>query len=80
MSQTRVQEIKKGYEKQLGELKVEMRQLKTVKKEHARAMKKNTEQERQLNVLSSQLLDMKKQKVKMINKMRQEASKFTLYC
>ncbi len=83
IGQAKVKEVKTQYEKQLKDLKGELRQLKTVKREHARAMKKNAEQERQLRLLNSQLLDMKQQKVKMINKMRQEASKLVgvvYYC
>ncbi|XP_064385434.1 kinesin-like protein KIF21A [Halichondria panicea] len=74
LSQAKVKEVKASYEKQLKDLKSELKQLKTVKREHARAMKKNAEQDRQLKLLNGQLLDMKKQKVKMINKMRQEAN------
>lgn len=77
--QQRVKEIKGQYEQQLKELRAELKQLKTVKKEHARAMKKNAEQDRQLKLLNSQLHDMKKQRVKMMNKMRQEASE-PVYC
>ncbi len=74
LSQAKVKDVKASYEKQLKDLRSDLKQLKAVKREHARAMKKNAEQDRQLKLLNGQLLDMKKQKVKMINKMRQEAS------
>ncbi len=36
-----VKAIKSTYEKQLGELKLELKSLKTARKEHAKAMRKN---------------------------------------
>ena len=40
-SQERLKEIKVKYERQLGELKSELKTLKSARKEHAKAMKKN---------------------------------------
>ncbi len=40
-SEERVKEIKGKYERQLGDLKSELKTLKSARKEHAKAMKKN---------------------------------------
>lgn len=70
----KTKEIKSKYEQQLTGLRTELRSLKSARKEHAKAIIKNAQHERELGVMKIELLDMKKQRVKMMNKMRSEAN------
>ena len=68
-------EIKDQYEKQITKLKNELKQLKTAKKEHQKAIKQQAATDRQLKSLKKDLEEMKKQRVKLMHKMREEAEK-----
>jgi kinesin family protein 4/21/27 len=68
-------EIKDQYEKQITKLKNELKQLKAAKKEHQKAIKQQAATDRQLKSLKKDLEEMKKQRVKLMHKMREEAEK-----
>eukprot|EP00731_Ephydatia_muelleri_P014595 Em0008g315a len=73
-NEEKAKEVRARYEKELSNLKVELKTLKSAKKEHAKALKMNVQQENELKRLKADLLKMKKQRVKMLNQMRTEAT------
>eukprot|EP00731_Ephydatia_muelleri_P014567 Em0008g287a len=73
-NEEKAKEVRARYEKELSNLKVELKTLKSAKKEHAKALKMNVQQENELKRLKADLLEMKKQRVKMLNQMRTEAT------
>jgi kinesin family protein 4/21/27 len=72
-------DVKARYEKQLLELRAELKTLKLAKKEHSKAMKKNAQNENELRRLKADLLEMKKARVKLLYHMRAEASRWVVH-
>lgn len=71
----KVKKLRDEYEKKLTVMQKEMRLLQTAKKEHARLLKNQTQSENRLRGLRNELAEMKRAKVKLLNKMREEAQK-----
>ena len=67
--------MKDQYSSQLDKLQKELKQLKAAKKEHQRALKQQASTDRELKTLKKDLDDMKKQRVKLMHKMRDEATR-----
>ncbi|CAL4147587.1 unnamed protein product, partial [Meganyctiphanes norvegica] len=64
--------IKAEYEKKITTMQQELKKLQAAQKEHARLMRERTQHERQLRTLKGDLNEMKKTKVKLMNKMKED--------
>ena len=71
----KVKKLKDEYEKKLSAMQKEMSMLQSAKKEHARLLKSQTQNENRLKNLRNELAEMKRAKVKLLNKMREEAQR-----
>ena len=71
----KVKKLRDEYEKKLSSMQKEMRLLQSAKKEHARLLKSQTQTENRLRGLRNDLAEMKRAKVKLLNKMREEAQR-----
>ena len=70
-----VNKIKKDYEGKLDKLQGEVKKLQAAKKEHAKLLKSQGQYEKQLTKLKSEVLDMKRVKVKLVQKMKEESNR-----
>lgn len=71
----KVKKLRDEYEKKLSAMQKEMRLLQSAKKEHARLLKNQSQNENRLRGLRNELTEMKRAKVKLLNKMREEAQR-----
>lgn len=71
----KVKKLRDEYEKKLSNMQKEMRLLQSAKKEHARLLKNQSQNENRLRGLRNELSEMKRAKVKLLNKMREEAQR-----
>ncbi|XP_073985830.1 kinesin-like protein 31E isoform X2 [Rhodnius prolixus] len=71
----KVKKIKEEYERKLTDMQREMKSLQSAKKEHAKLLRSQTQYESQIRTLSNEVGDMKKTKVKLMNKMKEEAAR-----
>ncbi|CAK9822517.1 Kinesin-like protein KIF21A [Anthophora retusa] len=71
----KVKKLRDEYEKKLSAMQKEVRLLQSAKKEHARLLKNQSQSENRLRGLRNELAEMKRAKVKLLNKMREEAQK-----
>lgn len=71
----KVKKLRDEYEKKLSSMQKEVRLLQSAKKEHARLLKSQSQNENRLRGLRNELADMKRAKVKLLNKMREEAQR-----
>lgn len=71
----KVKKLRDEYEKKLSNMQKEMRLLQSAKKEHARLLKNQSQSENRLRGLRNELSEMKRAKVKLLNKMREEAQR-----
>ncbi|XP_033324332.1 kinesin-like protein 31E isoform X1 [Megalopta genalis] len=71
----KVKKLRDEYEKKLTAMQKEMRLLQSAKKEHARLLKSQSQNENRLRGLRNELAEMKRAKVKLLNKMREEAQR-----
>ncbi|BES94937.1 kinesin family member [Nesidiocoris tenuis] len=71
----KVKKIKDDYEKRIAGMQREMKSLQSAKKEHAKLLKNQSQYESQIRTLSSEVGEMKKTKVKLMNKMKEEAQR-----
>lgn len=71
----KVKKLRDEYEKKLANMQKEMRLLQSAKKEHARLLKNQSQNESRLRGLRNELSEMKRAKVKLLNKMREEAQR-----
>ena len=71
----KAKEVKDQYTSELSKLQKELKQLKAAKKEHQKALKQQASTDRELKALKKDLEDMKKQRVKLMHKMRDEATR-----
>ncbi|KAK9506807.1 hypothetical protein O3M35_008674 [Rhynocoris fuscipes] len=71
----KVKKIKEEYERKLTDMQREMKSLQTAKKEHAKLLRNQTQYETQIRTLSNEVQEMKRTKVKLMNKMKEEAVK-----
>ncbi|RWS28175.1 kinesin-like protein KIF21A, partial [Leptotrombidium deliense] len=67
--------IRSEYEKKINSLQSEMKKLQIAKKEHAQAMRNQAQYENQLKQLKTDVAEMKKQKVKLLIKMKEESQR-----
>ena len=66
-----MKKVKKDYEDKLDKLQGEVKKLQAAKKEHAKLLKSQGQYEKQLTKLKSDVLDMKRAKVKLVQKMKE---------
>ncbi|XP_011860622.1 PREDICTED: kinesin-like protein KIF21A isoform X3 [Vollenhovia emeryi] len=71
----KVKKLRDEYERKLTNMQKEMRLLQSAKKEHARLLKNQSQNESRLRGLRNELSEMKRAKVKLLNKMREEAQR-----
>ncbi|XP_014613331.1 PREDICTED: kinesin-like protein KIF21B isoform X4 [Polistes canadensis] len=71
----KVKKLRDEYEKKISAMQKEMRLLQSAKKEHARLLKSQSQNENRLRGLRNELAEMKRAKVKLLNKMREEAQR-----
>ncbi|XP_076762768.1 kinesin-like protein 31E [Xylocopa sonorina] len=71
----KVKKLRDEYEKKLSAMQKEVRVLQIAKKEHAKLLKDQSQSENRLRGLRNELAEMKRAKVKLLNKMREEAQK-----
>ncbi|XP_021939592.1 kinesin-like protein KIF21A isoform X2 [Zootermopsis nevadensis] len=67
--------VRDEYERKLSEMQKEMKRLQSAKKEHARLLRNQTQHENQVKALKNDLAEMKRAKVKLLNKMKEESAK-----
>ena len=67
--------IKKDYEGKLDKLQGEVKKLQAAKKEHAKLLKSQGQYEKQLTKLKTDVVDMKRAKVKLVQKMKEESNR-----
>ncbi|KAJ4449291.1 hypothetical protein ANN_00689 [Periplaneta americana] len=67
--------VRDEYERKLSDMQKEMKRLQSAKKEHARLLRNQTQHENQVKALKNDLAEMKRAKVKLLNKMKEEAAK-----
>lgn len=70
-----VKKIRKEYEQKLNNMQKELKSLQTAKREHAKTLRNQSQYEGQIRTLRNEVSEMKRTKVKLINKMREEAAK-----
>merc|ERR1712106_1000377 len=70
-----INKIKKDYQEKLDKLQGEVKKLQAAKKEHAKLLKSQGQYEKQLTKLKTDVLDMKRTKVKLVQKMKEETNR-----
>ncbi|CAH0561964.1 unnamed protein product [Brassicogethes aeneus] len=71
----KVKRVKDEYTKKLNDMQKEMKKLQSAQKEHVRLVKSQNQHENQLKSYKNELMDMKRAKVRLINKMKEESQK-----
>ncbi|XP_052125712.1 kinesin-like protein KIF21A isoform X2 [Frankliniella occidentalis] len=71
----KAKKVKEEYERKLSNMQKEVTRLQSAKKEHDRLVRSQTQYETQLKTLRTDLADMKKTKVKLLNQMREESQR-----
>lgn len=71
----KVKKVKDEYTKKLNDMQKELKRLQAAQKEHARLVKNHNQHENQLKSYKNELLEMKRAKVRLINKMKEESQK-----
>ncbi|XP_053213727.1 kinesin-like protein KIF21A isoform X2 [Panonychus citri] len=71
----KAKKVRDDYQTKLNALQTEMKKLKMAEKEHASAMKSQSKYESQLRNLKNEVGEMKKQKVNLLKKMKEEAQR-----
>nr|XP_015840795.1 PREDICTED: kinesin-like protein KIF21A isoform X2 [Tribolium castaneum] len=71
----KIKKIKDEYTKKLSDMQKELKKLQAAQKEHARLLRSQSQHENQLKSYKNELLEMKRAKVKLINKMKEESQK-----
>lgn len=67
--------IKDEYTRKIADMQKELKKLQAAQKEHSRLLKTQSQHENQLKSFKNELLEMKKNKVKLINKMKEESQR-----
>lgn len=70
-----VKKIKEEYSKKITDMQKELKKLQVAQKEHSRLLKMHNQNENQLKSYKNELLEMKRAKVKVINKMKEESQR-----
>ncbi|XP_063914951.1 kinesin-like protein KIF21A isoform X1 [Zophobas morio] len=71
----KVKKVKDEYTKKLSDMQKELKKLQTAQKEHARLLRSQSQHENQLKSYKNELLEMKRAKVRLVNKMKEESQK-----
>ncbi len=71
----KLQKIKSDYKDKLERLQGEVKKLQTAKKEHAKLLRSQGQYERQVEKLKSEVGDMKRNKVRLVQKMKEESTR-----
>ncbi|XP_069952682.1 kinesin-like protein KIF21A isoform X1 [Cherax quadricarinatus] len=71
----KVKSVKQEYERKINNMQQELKKLQAAQKEHSKLMKERSQHERQLRILKNDLAEMKKTKVRLMNKMKDDNSK-----
>lgn len=74
-SDEKTKKVHEDYDKKIKALQSDVKKLQDAKKEHAIAMKNQAKYEQQVKKLRNEVCDMKRQKVTVMNKMKEEASR-----
>ncbi|KAK7792455.1 hypothetical protein R5R35_013851 [Gryllus longicercus] len=74
-SSDKMKRIKDEYERKLTDMQKELKRLQTAKKEHARLLQNQRAHENQLRNLKNDLSEMKRAKVKLMNKIKEESQR-----
>ncbi|XP_040068064.1 kinesin-like protein KIF21A isoform X3 [Ixodes scapularis] len=72
-SEEKVRKIRGDFERRLGQLQGELKKMQAARREHAQLMKNQAEYERQVRKLKQEVADMKKTKVSLMTKMKEES-------
>ncbi|KAG7172235.1 Kinesin-like protein KIF21A-like [Homarus americanus] len=68
----KVKAVKQEYERKINNMQHELKKLQVAQKEHAKLMRERSQHERQLRTLKGDLAEMKKTKVRLMNKMKDD--------
>lgn len=71
----KIKKIKEDYTRKISDMQRELKRLQAAQKEHARLVRNHSQYEQQLKSFKDELLEMKRAKVRLINKMKEEAQK-----
>lgn len=71
----KVKKVKEDYTRKISDMQRELKRLQAAQKEHARLVRNRSQYEQQLKNYKEDLLEMKRAKVRLINKMKEEAQK-----
>ena len=75
VGQDKVDKIRKDYKDKLERLQGEVKKLQTAKKEHAKLLRSQSQYERQVDKLKNEVGDMKRAKVRLVQKMKEESNR-----
>lgn len=75
LSQEKVKRVKEDYEKKINDMTVELKRIQVARKEHALALKNQSQFERQMKTLREELAELKKTKVRLMNKSKEDGQK-----
>eukprot|EP00095_Tigriopus_kingsejongensis_P007989 maker-scaffold269_size230758-snap-gene-0.23 protein:Tk07989 transcript:maker-scaffold269_size230758-snap-gene-0.23-mRNA-1 annotation:"kinesin-like protein kif21a-like" len=71
----KLSKIKQEYQDKLVKLQSEVKKLQTAKKEHAKLLRNQTQYEKQVDKLKFEVLEMKRNKVRLVQKMKEESTR-----
>lgn len=71
----KAKKIKEEYQRKLAEMQKELKRLQTAQKEHTRLLRSQSQHESQLMSFKNELQEMKRAKVRLINKMKEESQR-----
>ncbi|KAG5869951.1 Kinesin-like protein KIF21B, partial [Gonioctena quinquepunctata] len=71
----KIKKVKDEYTKKISDMQKELKRLQAAQKEHARLVRSQSQYENQLKSYKNEVLEMKRTKVRLINKMKEESQK-----
>lgn len=71
----KIKKVKDEYTKKISDMQKELKRLQSAQKEHARLLRNQSQYENQLKSYKNEVLEMKRAKVRLINKMKEETQK-----
>merc|ERR1719189_1721416 len=69
----KINKVKQEYNEKLSKLQSEVKKLKTAQKEHSKLLRNQVQYESQIGKLKSEVMDMKRNKVRLVQKMKEES-------
>ncbi|GFU16704.1 kinesin-like protein KIF21A [Nephila pilipes] len=72
-SEEKAKKVKEEFSKKLNVLQSELKKMQVIKKEHVQAMRNQAHSERQIQHLKNEVAEMKKTKVRLINRMKEDS-------